>query len=123
MPGVAWGAFVPALVLSAGIVFPRTCRVVGLNVWDGFRRIVWPAAWPAAASITLLASTRHAIPATLPAVLSHLALGGVVYAALFFLWGLDRDERRWFIGAFRQIAARPRPAPGRRLEPAARSLP
>jgi O-antigen/teichoic acid export membrane protein len=123
MPGVAWGAFVPALVLSAGIVFPRTCRVVGLNVWDGFRRIVWPAAWPAAASITLLASTRHAIPATLPAVLSHLALGGVVYAALFFLWGLDRDERRWFIGAFRQIAARLRPAPGRRLEPAARSLP
>lgn len=123
MPGVAWGAFVPAAVLSAAVVFPRTCRVVQMPVAAAYRQIVWPAAWPAVIALTLLAATRHLFPPTLTLVLAHLALGGLFYGALVFRFGLDRDERQWFIGAGRQIAAKLRPAASTSLEPATRSLP
>lgn len=109
MPGVAWGALVPTAVLSAAVVFPRTCRLVQVPVAAGFARIVWPVAWPAVIAMAVLAATRHLVPASLVWVLSHLAAGVAAYAALVFAFGLDRDERRWFIAAGRRIAARVRP--------------
>jgi O-antigen/teichoic acid export membrane protein len=119
LAGVAWGALVPAAVLSAVVVFPRTCRVVGMNVWDGYRQVVWPTVWPAGIAIAVLAETRHAVPPELAAVLAHLAFGGLLYAAVFFLCGLERDERQWFVSAFRQIAGVRAP---RTVLPAARSV-
>jgi hypothetical protein len=112
MPGVAWGAFIPASILSAGVVFPKTCRLVGLSVAAGYRSIVWPVAWPAVIAIATLVSTRHLLPPTLPFALTHLMLGGAFYATLVFAFGLDREERQWFIGAGRQIAARILPRAG-----------
>lgn len=117
MPGVAWGALIPATVLSTAVVFPRTCRVVQMPVFRAWRAIVWPAAWPAAIAIAALAATRHLLPPTLAFALGHLALGGVCYAALVFRFGLDRDERQWFVGAGRQIAAKLWPSGA--LKPAA----
>jgi O-antigen/teichoic acid export membrane protein len=114
MPGVAWGALIPAAVLSAAVVFPRTCRVVQMPVGAAYRQIVWPAAWPAAIALTALALTRHLFPPTLTFALTHLALGGLFYAALVFRFGLDRDERQWFVAAARQIAARLKPGSGLR---------
>jgi O-antigen/teichoic acid export membrane protein len=119
LAGVAWGAFIPAAVLSAAVVFPRTCHVVGMTTWRGYKQVVWPTVWPAGIAIAVLAETRHAVPAGLAAVLAHMASGGLLYAAVFFLGGLERDERRWFVSAFRQIAGIR--APGTIL-PAARSV-
>jgi O-antigen/teichoic acid export membrane protein len=112
MPGVAWGAFIPAATLSAIVVFPKTCRLVGLSVAAGYRTIVWPVAWPAVIAIAVLASTRHLLPPTLSWALTHLMLGGAFYAALVIAFGLDREERQWFMGAGRQIAARILPGRG-----------
>jgi O-antigen/teichoic acid export membrane protein len=122
MPGVAWGALVPALVLSAGVVFPHTCRVVRLGVWQGYRQILWPAAWPAVLAIAVMSGGRHLAPPTLVAVLGYMACGALLYAALFVLFGLDRDERQWFVSTSRTIVARAagaRRRPPRTLRPAA----
>lgn len=127
--GVAWGTLLPAAVLSAGGVFPRTCRLVGVRVGRAYRLIVWPALWPAVIVIALLALTRQAAAANLLTVLMHLGLGALLYAVLFFFRGLDRAERRWFVQAFRKILGRRRPWSNNggptagHLEPAARSLP
>lgn len=109
MAGVAWGALIPSAILSAAVVFPRTCRLVEITVAAGFHSIVWPVAWPAVIAMAALASTRHLLPPTLPFALTHLFLGGAFYGALVFAFGLDREERQWFIGAARRIAARLRP--------------
>ncbi len=109
--GVATGTVIPALVLAGGVIFPRACRVVGLTPWQGYRRIVWPVVWPAVVMITLLVSTKHALPThgagasfgALMTVLPHMAAGGILYAGLFILFGLDREERQWFSSAITQV--------------------
>ena len=83
-----------------------------LSTVAGIDSIVWPVAWPAVIAIAALASTRHLLPPTLPYALTHLMLGGAFYATLVIAFGLDREERQWFIGAGRQIAARILPGRG-----------
>jgi O-antigen/teichoic acid export membrane protein len=103
LPGVAFGTAIPVVATGAFGIFPRACRVVGLSLWRGYRQIVWPAVWPALVVVTLLASTRHLVPAHLLAVLAQLAVGGLLYAAIFFQFGLGRDERLWFTSALTQV--------------------
>jgi O-antigen/teichoic acid export membrane protein len=105
--GVAWGAFIPAFVLSAIVVFPRTCQVVHLSTWRGYRDIVWPAAWPAVVTVALLSMASPLVPARLTAVLPALAAGALLYAGIFIAFGLDREERQWFTLAGRRILRLP----------------
>ena len=102
MNGVAWGTAIPVAVLAT-YVFARACQTVALPVLRGYREIVWPAFWPAAVVAGLLVMTRHAVPANLLAVLADLAAGGLLYAAIFFLAALPRDERLWFSNAINQV--------------------
>jgi O-antigen/teichoic acid export membrane protein len=102
MVGVAWGMIVPTGI-AAAFVFPRACRSVALPAARGYREIVWPAVWPGAVVVTLLALTRHAVPPNLVAVLADLALGALLYAAIFLLCALPREEREWFSDAINQI--------------------
>lgn len=103
LPGVALGTAIPVLASSVFGIFPRACRVVGLGLWRGYVLIVWPAVWPALLVMALMASTRQALPAHLMAVLAQLAFGGLLYAGIFFSFGLGRDERRWFRSALTQV--------------------
>jgi O-antigen/teichoic acid export membrane protein len=103
LPGVALGTVIPVMILGAGFIFPKACRVVELSVWRGYREVVWPALWPAVVTVSVLLATRHAIPVRIVAVLAHLAAGGLLYVALFYLFGLGRDERRWFSTALNQM--------------------
>jgi purine-cytosine permease-like protein len=77
--------------------------VVDLGAWRGYRDVVWPAVWPAVVTMSVLFGTRQLLPVRISAVLAHLAAGGLLYVALFFLFGLGRDERRWFSAAFNQV--------------------
>lgn len=94
--GVALGTLIPATAMTAIALFPAACREVELSVIEGYRRVVWPAVWPAVVVITAMALTRHAIPLRLAAVLAHMAAGALTYVALFFAFGLERTERQWF---------------------------
>jgi O-antigen/teichoic acid export membrane protein len=106
LPGVALGTAIPVLATCAFGIFPRACRVVGLGLWRGYRLIVWPTVWPAALVMTLLVMTRREVPDHLLAVLAQLACGGLLYAGIFFSFGLGRDERRWFRSALTQVLRR-----------------
>jgi len=103
IPGVAIGTAVPVFISCAVFIFPRACRQVGLNLVAAYRVIVWPAVWPALVVITLLAATRQLIPVRMTFVLAHLATGGLVYAVLFFRFGLSRPERLWMTSAVAQL--------------------
>jgi O-antigen/teichoic acid export membrane protein len=106
MPGVAWSTLLPAAALAFAFVFPRACAVVNMSTWDALRQVVWPPAWPAVLVVALLAGTRHFVPVSLVGVIAHLAAGGLLYAAIFFLFGLDRQERQWFSAAINQVVRR-----------------
>jgi O-antigen/teichoic acid export membrane protein len=117
--GSAMGTVIPATLLAACFVFPRACRVVKMPTHHGYRSIVWPAAWPAVLVIALLSATRHALPVwdvrstivrSAP-VLLHMGVGALIYGALFFQFGLPRDERRWVTTSVTDVLRRRRPAP------------
>jgi O-antigen/teichoic acid export membrane protein len=103
MVGVAWAMLLPVAVTTAGFNFPRACRVVALPVARGYREVVWPAVWPAFVVGAVLALTRNAVPPHLVAVLADLGLGALLYAAIFFLLALPREEREWFTTAVNQL--------------------
>jgi len=52
--------------------------------------------------VTVLALGR-VLPEGLVFVLANLCVGGVVYAALFFVFGIDRQEREWLTAAYRRL--------------------
>jgi len=94
--GVALGTVIPVTANAAFAVFPAACRAVELDPLTGYRRVVWPAVWPALIVMVAMAYTRTLLPLRLIAVLAHMAAGAIVYAALFMLFALGRDERQWF---------------------------
>jgi O-antigen/teichoic acid export membrane protein len=95
--GVAVGTAIPVTIAAAFAIFPAACRAVELPVFEGYRRVVWPAVWPALLVMSGMAYTRNFLPLRLLAVLAHMGVGALVYAALFIACGLDREERQWFI--------------------------
>lgn len=101
--GVA-GATLVAAVVGAAIVFPRSCRAVGLGTWAGCGRIIVPTVWPAAVAMVLAVTMQRALgPGMMPALMTLLA-AGTSYSGLFLLFGLDREERLWILSAIRRIA-------------------
>jgi O-antigen/teichoic acid export membrane protein len=108
LPGVALGTMVPATALAAMAIFPKACQTVGLPLGRGYRDIVWRATWPAVLPILLLTWSRHAVPQRLMFILAHMAIGALIYTALFVAFGMERDERQWIVAAlagFRQRRA------------------
>lgn len=93
--GVALGTLIPATAIAFFAIFPAACAEVELPVLEGLRRIVWPALWPALLVVLALEWTRPLVPLRLVAVLAHMAMGALTYAAVFVAWGLDREERGW----------------------------
>jgi O-antigen/teichoic acid export membrane protein len=94
--GVALGTAIPVTAVAMFAIFPAACRAVELDVFEGYRRVVWPALWPALVVMTAVALTRHALPLRLAAVLAQMTLGVIAYAVLFIACGLEREERQWF---------------------------
>jgi len=103
LPGVALGTAIPVTAIAVFAIFPAACRTVELPVGDGYRRIVWPAVWPALVVMPAMAYTRELAPLRLYAVLAQMAVGALLYAALFATCALDRDERRWFAGKLTEL--------------------
>jgi O-antigen/teichoic acid export membrane protein len=118
LTGSAMGTVIPATVLASAFVFPRACRVVQISTLSGYRRIVWPAAWPAAIVITLLALTRSVLPVwathstivRATPVLLHMGIGALCYLAIFLALGIEREERAWIAAAITRLRTRRRAA-------------
>ncbi len=94
--GVALGTAIPVSAIAVFVIFPAACRAVELSVFDGYRRVVWPALWPALVVMAAVAYLRHVVPLRLAVVLAQMAIAAFAYAVLFIACGLEREERQWF---------------------------
>jgi O-antigen/teichoic acid export membrane protein len=99
-------ATVLAAILCAVMVFPRSCRAVGIGVWAGCRAMLLPALWPAALTIVCVNSMQRVLPLGVVAALINVTVGMIVYAVVFVLFGLDREERLWFLSVWQRISSR-----------------
>jgi len=106
LAGSAMGTVIPATILAAFFIFPQACRTVGLSVVQGYRRIVFPALWPAVIAVAAIATTRDAVPVRLIAVLPHMAAGALLYVVIFIAFATDRDERQWIAAAITSLRRR-----------------
>jgi O-antigen/teichoic acid export membrane protein len=105
--GIGWGPAVCVSVLAVGFIYPRACRALELPMLSAYRQIVWPALWPVLPAVALLRLTMPLLPPRLMFLLPQLALGVLVYAAGFLLWGLERDERQWMWTKVRSLRRKP----------------
>jgi O-antigen/teichoic acid export membrane protein len=104
--GVAAGTLAPIAFSSIFILFPAACRRVELPIGHAFRRAVWPAVWPAAVVMVLLAGTRLISAGTLLAVLIQSAGAALLYFALFFGVAIGRRDRDQYIAKLMQLLGR-----------------
>jgi len=102
VPGAAIGTVLSGAV-SAALIFPRSCQVVQLRVWAALGQILVPTLMPAVVAIVTVLALGRVLPEGLVFVLANLGVGGVVYAALFFVFGIDRQEREWLTAAYRRL--------------------
>jgi O-antigen/teichoic acid export membrane protein len=108
LAGVALGTIIPVAVFAL-VIFARSCAAVRLNAWHGARQIVWPTVWPAAIVIGVLWIITEGRSPGLVTVLGHVLLGGLLYSAIFFTGGLEKDERRWLLSTLMAIRSRSNP--------------
>jgi O-antigen/teichoic acid export membrane protein len=104
--GVAVGTLAPIAFSAIFILFPAACRRVELPVGQAFHRAVWPAVWPAAVVMVLLAGTRQISAGTLLAVLMQAAGGALLYFALFFGVAVGRQDRDQYIARLMRLLGR-----------------
>ena len=94
--GVALGTVIPVTLIAACGLFPTACRRVGLSFFDVFRASLWPAMWPAAISLSLLAVSQTLFRVTLPSIVLQLAASAAIYVGLFLL-AVGREGRREYL--------------------------
>jgi O-antigen/teichoic acid export membrane protein len=108
LKGVAIGTLVPVGIECLFVIYPAACRRVGVSTFQATSESIWPALWPAIPMALYLVATRPLVKPSLPLVAANLVAGGLVYAGVFFAFGLTVDERRLFLSRLSQGAARMR---------------
>ena len=108
--GVAVGTLVPIAIASIFVIFPASCRRVGVPVGRAFRQAVWPAAWPAGVVAAGLMLSRRFTPDGTATFLVEAAAAALLYIALFVLAVGRRDRahytaRLWELAGRRNLAA------------------
>src|SRR3954466_9151845 len=91
--GVAVGTLIPIAFTAFFILYPASCRRVGLPVTVALREAVLPAVWPAFVVGLALAGTRLISSGTLLAVVLQAGGGGLLYLALFYTVAVGRRDR------------------------------
>jgi len=104
--GVAVGTLIPMVVIAMFVVFPKACRRVGLSVWTVVRASVWPAIWPAIVMGTFVVLTRGRIQGSWLLLILQSLVAALIYAGLFLLFALKRNERDWYFNKIKEIFRR-----------------
>jgi O-antigen/teichoic acid export membrane protein len=108
--GVAYGTLIPIAFTACFILYPASCRRVGLPLSRALMHSVLPAVWPAFVMGGVLALTRSISSGTLLAVAVQAVGGSVLYLALFFAVAIGRRDRALYTGKAMELL-------GRRLAP------
>ena len=104
--GVAMGTLIPIAFSAIFILYPASCRRVGLPVWQAVVHSVLPALWPAFVVGAGLALTRLISSGTLLAVVLQAVAGGIVYLALFFAIAIGRRDRALYTSKALELLGR-----------------
>jgi O-antigen/teichoic acid export membrane protein len=105
LAGVAIGTLVPVAIASICVLFPDACRRVELTVTAGYRRAVWPAAWPAAVTGIALVMLRPFLGTGFLAVAIGSGVGGALYVGLFIL-AVGRRDRQEYVARLSELTGR-----------------
>jgi O-antigen/teichoic acid export membrane protein len=108
LKGVAIGTLVPVGIECLFVIYPAACHRVGMTTLQAASESLWPALWPAIPMALYLVATRPLVKPSLLIVAANLVAGGLVYAAVFFAFGLTLDERRFCLSKLSEGAARMR---------------
>jgi O-antigen/teichoic acid export membrane protein len=109
--GVALGTLIPVSVSAIFVLYPAACRRVGIPIRRPIVDAIWPAMWPAMFMVGLLWLGRNLPLTRLYEVALHLAVGGLVYVALFIGFAIGAEERRFYWMKLRGIVTAHRRAP------------
>jgi O-antigen/teichoic acid export membrane protein len=104
--GVALGTLIPIVLGTGAVIFPAACRRVDMPVHSAFAQAVWPALWPVALMALMLAATRNVFGANLFYIALQSVAAGGVYALIFLLFAIRREERQWYIDKIRRLLGR-----------------
>lgn len=104
--GVAVGTLIPMIVISMFVVFPKACRRVQLSVFTVFRKSVWPALWPALVMGGFVLLTRNNIGGSWSLMIVQSLAAALIYAGLFLLCAISRDERDWYFNKVKEVFKR-----------------
>jgi O-antigen/teichoic acid export membrane protein len=106
--GVAAGTLIPIAFTAFFILYPASCRRVGLPLGYALTHSVLPAVWPAFVVGTALAATRLISSGTLLAVVVQAIGGGVLYLALFYTVAIGRHDRAMYTAKVMELMGRHR---------------
>jgi O-antigen/teichoic acid export membrane protein len=106
LPGVAIATLIPLVIRSVTVLVPVACTRVGVPVQVFLTQAIWPALWPAAISLGMLAMVRGQVRSLLDCLM-YGGLAWIVYAALFVGIAIGGDERRRYFSKLRSITGRP----------------
>ena len=106
--GVAVGTLIPIAFTAFFVLYPASCRRVGLPVTDALTQAVLPAVWPAFVVGMALAGTRLISSGTLLAVVLQAAGGGLLYLGLFYAVAIGRHDRALYSSKAMELIGRRR---------------
>lgn len=99
--GVALAMLLPMFVITP-IVLKQCCNSLGITIYDYMRATVVPSLLPALVLVVVVGLFRYVTRLdTYAELLLAVLLGAVSYAPVFFLTGLQMEERGWMIGQIR----------------------
>jgi zinc transporter ZupT len=105
--GVAIGTLIPIAFSAFFILYPASCRRVGLPIGRALMHSVLPALWPAFVVGAGLALTRHISSGTLLAVVLQAAAGGMLYLALVAV-AIGQHDRTLYVSKAMELIGRRR---------------
>ena len=104
--GVAIGTLIPMVVFPMFVVFPAACRRVDLSRWTLIRESVWPAIWPALVMAGFILLARQYSDRSWSWMMVQAASAAVIYAVLFLLFAISRNERDWYFNKVKEVFRR-----------------
>lgn len=105
LAGVAFGTLIPVSAAALFVLYPAACRRVGVPLAQPVVQAILPAMWPAVVMAGIMSVGVRYLSGNLLEIAIHLALGGLVYAALFVGLAIGSAERRFYWTKLRSLIA------------------